>query len=356
MDPSDISLLFFGDEASGPEHAQALAQALRGQQQMGLMGALSGDKVLSNVGNHLLQGVQQQQDLIPKAANMRLQRAMEAEKQKTEQAFRQAQEAHMAKAEAFQQQQLNQSKYAMGPGGVLNTKSGAVTPWAPGEGPPAKGVTATEQEKEWQALGRDTSTYTGRGNLNKENQQRLGNIDRLEAMLGGGDLNAKTPQQVREATTALASVIANGGSSAMGQIEELTPHTLQAKLANAKQFLLNEPQGAEAQDFLRQILETAAREKDVISKQVHSGQVQKLPVYAHLRGKDKTRFNSILKGAGIDPEAIDDAGLEMKLEKAAATATPAAAHPQADAAMQWAKDNPNDPRSKAILQKLGEAP
>lgn len=357
MDPEDISSLFFGDEDQGQAHAQALAQALRGQQQLGLLGAMSGDKVLGNVGNHLLAQVQQQQELIPKAANMRLQRAMEAEKAKRDQTFQQAQMAHMTESDRLDRTRLAQDAFGAvspsqsGPGGMFNKKTGAFTPFTPGAG--ASDGLSKDDEKEFLKFADTISTTRGRGSLQKDNQDRLNSAARLEAMLLGpnGDLINATPQQVREAGTALASLIAKGAMSEH-QISELTPSTLAGQWANLKQKVLNEPQGADAQGFLQNMLETAAREKSVVMKQMRDGQAQGIPAFARLRGKDKGRFDSILKANGFDPEAVDDSGLVKEAKKAAAAAP---AGPNHASAMEWAKANPNDPRAARILQANGGA-
>jgi hypothetical protein len=365
MDPADIAALFYGDEASGPEKAAQLAAALRGDTQLGQLGLLTGDKVLGGVGQSLLQGAQAGQQQLEKAANMRLTKAMEAEKQKTEQQFRQSQEKHMAAQEDMARQQLALGRYQLkdstptSPGYIFDPKTGKATPLldaAPGR--PEKGQSANQAEQEWQAFGKDISTYAGRGSLNRENQTRLGNLERLEALIKAenGGIQNLSPQQLREASTALASAISSGSAS-LGQIEELTPHTMAAKFADFKQKWLNQPSGADAQAFLQNMLETAAREKGVIQKQIHAGQTQKLPLYAPLRGKDAARYNAMLQGAGLNPESFDERGLERAIEKAAAAGGGAAGggglSAQDQAAIDWATKNPSDPRAVKILQMHG---
>lgn len=54
MDPTDIAMLFGTDDEASD--SAALANALRGQEQAGLLGLLTGDKVLGGVGTQLLSG------------------------------------------------------------------------------------------------------------------------------------------------------------------------------------------------------------------------------------------------------------------------------------------------------------
>jgi hypothetical protein len=346
-DPEDISSLFFGDEAAGPARAQALAAALRGKQQLGQLGVLTGDKVLGSVGQQMLRGAQEQQDLIPKAANMRLQRAMEAEKARTEADWRRSQEAHMQQQESIARQQLAQGKYVQGQWGVLNTKTGAVDPYQK----PPKEASPQELEKEWKDLTDSLSTTRGRGNLNKEQQQRLYAGDRIRAIAANPDGSPKDlpPSQMAE-LAAMSAQLAQGSSPTQHAIESMTPSSVGSDASKLQQWLLNEPRGAGQQKFVQLLLDQARREEEVIKPQIRAAQFQAIPNYVHLRGKDKARFEAIAKASGIDPSSIDDAGLERAAQQAAS-----APHPQADAALKWARENPDDARSARILARLGGA-
>lgn len=165
--------------------------------------------------------------------------------------------------------------------------------------------------KDWKDL--TTALSTGaRGSLTKDIQKSLNSAEALQTLLQmpDGSLVNASPQQMREAYTALNNLIAKGGSQAVSQIEHLAPETMASKFASAKQYLLNEPQGANAQEFIKNILDTASREAKLARKQMRAQQLQSLPNYAHLRKTDPARFESILKGVGIDPSGIDENGLE----------------------------------------------
>jgi hypothetical protein len=218
-------------------------------------------------------------------------------------------------------------------------------------------------EKLWKDLTDSLSTYRGRGNLNRDNQASLQRAEALERLFLGpnGDLVAATPQQVREGATALAGVISRGGSQAVSQIDELVPQTMASQWANIKQRLFNNPQDADAQAFVRNMLETAAREKKLVLEQIHKGQIQSLPNYADLRTVDRKRFDTLLKNAGIDPASVDDLGAEITQQPQASPAPPVpaptsvgvAADPESTKALAWARAHPNDPLAPAVLAKLG---
>lgn len=165
--------------------------------------------------------------------------------------------------------------------------------------------------KEWKDFSEKVSTGA-RGSLSKDIQKSLNSAEALQTLLQlpDGQLVNATPQQMREAYTALNNLIAKGGSQAVSQIEHLAPETMASKFASAKQYLLNEPQGANAQEFIKNILDTASREAKLAHKQLRRQQLQGIPNYAHLRKTDPARFESILHNAGIDPASIDENGRE----------------------------------------------
>ncbi len=321
-DPSDILSLLSGTEQTPQQKALAMAQALRGAgggaSDFARLGQLSGDKVLSNFGSGLIADDQQQQHLIGQAQDRGLQRALMAEKAKQEETYRNAMVANNTRQTDLKEKGT-WVREGVGANGnfidrntLTNESRDSGVRAQPKPPPGARGQTEGQAEKEWTDLTNRVSTVSGRGNLNKENQQRVNNAERLEALvLGpGGQIQNLTPQQVREAGTALAALISSGAMSEH-QISELTPSTLSGQWASLKQKVLNEPQGADAQKFLQNMLETAAREKAVVMKQIRAGQMQSLPNYMHLRGKDQARFEGILRGAGIDPAGINEGGLPI---------------------------------------------
>lgn len=165
--------------------------------------------------------------------------------------------------------------------------------------------------KEWKEFSSLLSTGA-RGSLNKDLQRSINSAEALETLLKlpDGRFAEATPQQMHEAYTALNNLISKGGSQAASQIEALVPETLASKWANVKQKVLNEPQSADAKAFIENILDTTSREVKLAQKQLRRQQFQSIPNYAHLRGADKKRFDSILKGVGIDPSTVDETGLE----------------------------------------------
>lgn len=222
----------------------------------------------------------------------------------------------------LQRTEMNKRRYMPdGTGGIYDTWTGTRTAQAPGQAGgasdstplPFAGLKPNQLEDKWKQLqsGISTTGLKGSGKLQAELQDRLFNADRLEALikLPTGEIAPLTPQQVREGATALANLISTKGSAAMGQIDELVPHTMAGEWANIRQKILNEPQGADATSFLQNMLDTAGRERVVTKRELKDLQSQALPGLVGLRKLNKSRYDSMLTGAHLDPSEYDDNGL-----------------------------------------------
>lgn len=285
MGPDDLAALFYGPDDDASAHAQALANALRGQQQAGLLGLLSGDKVLGGVGRQLLEGAQAQQETLPRAATLRLNKAIEAEKAKSEaarlmqeQQFRQAQEAHMQNQDAYQRALLAQGKFVQGPFGVLNTRTGQLDPYAK----PSDGSKDQKQmEEQLGELSKALNRDAGRGSLLPQLQNRLNASERIKAAALNPDGTVKdlTPQLIAELATSTAALLANG-TPGEHAIAALMPKGRGMKTAELTEWLTNNPQGAGQQAYVRAMVDLSNREEETIGEQIRSAQLRQLPRFA----------------------------------------------------------------------------
>lgn len=219
------------------------------------------------------------------------------------------------------------------------------------------GLNANQIEALWSKLNDAVSTTTGRANLNAQSQAAIYKAQALEKLLGVPDLNTITPQQLREAGTALAGLVSRGGSQAVSQIEHVTPESYASRFADFKQKLLNEPQGAEAGKFLQNMLETTKREKDLATEQMRNGQLQHLPRFAGLAKLNPGRYRSMLKAAGIDPDSVDVNGLPVQAPTAAAPTPTSSVHTPEEIAQAKAwlamPEHATDPLRAKIQAILG---
>lgn len=318
MADPDYSGLFFGDDdTEGAARAAALAQALGRQRQLGMLGQLSGDKVLSGVGGQLLEGAQRQEAGLQAAGGQRLRAKMEADKAKAEAAWRAQQDAHQTTQDKQGWARLAQDNYDLrlatpySPGYKINKKTGAVEMLEGGGPGVGSGLNANQEEKLWKEFTDSVSTSHGRSNLAMDLQKRLNASERVKTSLlnPDGTIRNLTPALASEAAINTASLLTNG-TPGEHTIAMLLPKGKSMKIAEIEEWLLDEPQGANQQAYLKGLLDLANREEDTIGHQVRHAQMQGVPNYARkLTGLDKTRYESILRGAGLDPSGIDENGL-----------------------------------------------
>lgn len=146
-DPDIYSLFASDDEATAQEQAAALAAVLRRQREgaafdrgAGNLALMSGDKVLSNFGHAQLtqardgeQLAHVREQMLAQAGGQRLQRAIEAQRAKTEAEWRHAQERHQLSQEELQREQLAQGRWSLSNPGYgqtykVNGRTGDVVP------------------------------------------------------------------------------------------------------------------------------------------------------------------------------------------------------------------------------------
>lgn len=278
----------------------------------GNLGMLSGDKVLGNFGQQMGEDARHRESMEGQQQALMLSRALEAQRQASA-------EEHQREMERQGRMALQQGKFAQGPYGVLNTRTGQLDPYSKESG---AGLKPKDIEEQFDKLTKAVSTTQGRANLNAENQKRLYASERVKAVALGPDGQPMdlTPQQLTELAAASGSLISNG-SPTEHTIQSLLPRGMGLRSAQLQEWLLNEPKGAGQQAFVKMMIDQANREEKLIHGQLKRGQSQALPNFWHLRTVNPDRFEGILRGAGLDPSEYDDRGLLRAMEEAAAAAS-----------------------------------
>lgn len=119
-----------------------------------------------------------------------------------------------------------------------------------------------------------------------------------------------TPQDMYEATIALQQMVAQGHAS-QSEVEHLAPAGLSADAARAMQYFTSKPWDAGQQAWASRILHSAQREADVNRSSILQNLKQKIPQFGDVRQKYAPDYESILKGAGLNPGAFNDQGLPV---------------------------------------------
>lgn len=319
-------------------------------QRLTIAGMLSGDPVIQGYLQHAPQMAMQQQQLEHGAQSFPLQQAME--RQKLANAAPSAQLGGLTPEQAKAKADLEGvSKYAPNPvtGALYNVRTGESGPGAAGG---AGGGYDKRLEPMMKALRDDLDPSISRGGALKANQERLNAADRLLTLavdpLTGGPANL-TPQQMSEVSNSLATLIGGGGSSE-GSRRELTPYTKGRTIAEVLQWVTDNPHGAEQQGFVKQMIDTAKREKEVASNAIRTAQAQRLPIHGQLLRTFPDQAQNALEGYGFAPGTVDMR--TGKYTPKAQAAAPQAPSPEDAAALDWLKANQNHPKAAAVAAKL----
>lgn len=331
-DDSDLYSMLMGDEPTAQEKALAMAQALRGQrrqadvqQQYGLLGQLSGDKVLGGVGKSLLGAAQggyeradSGQKQLSQVAETRLQRALQAQQMAQQKAQHDAQ---LGEQTTYHAGELDLKRRALDQGQwtPFNGKDGEVLEVNHrtgqtrllGQASPEQmtrgGAGGVQQEREWMKLVDKLDPTKGE---NLQNQKRINAAGRLKQLFqdpaGGAEAVRNLDQrEMEELAMGMQNLVSPGGHSA-GEVAGLVPHSIVGNGQKTLEWLLNEPRGANQQAFVQKMAHTVDREEAAARDSLRKSQYAVLPGFSNLSKADRKRFEGVLRGQNLDPSNLDD--------------------------------------------------
>lgn len=318
LDPGDVSALFFGDEQSAPQRAQALAAALRGQQQLGQLGVLTGDKVIGNAGQSLLKGAADQQGILAQAGQQqqqsRLQRALQEQQAKSQvnlEGVRQTGDMETARFKA--QEEMRRLQAELGAKGAQQK--------AAGEAAGKKQMLDMTEGLRKEFMGNPVV---------KEFQAVRTAFDKIKTAATG------TPSPAGDVALLYGymKIVDPGSSVKEGELATASNTT------NVPGQILNMYNKAREGTLL-----SPGMRKDFLG-QAH-GMYQ---AHADRAGQLANQYKAYATKQGAVPEDVvfDLTGDAQPL---GAVAKPAQ-DPEAAKAAAWAQANPNDPRARAILEHL----
>ncbi len=343
--------LIFGDQGDARAKAQAIADALRGQQRdaLALQALTGGPRAAPQIGQALAANAQQELGGLGQAAQARMNQdlhraTLERQQAQTENMLRhqQAQEEHQRNMENLYSRGLGLRGIRYNPNsgnfervaGVPPPATATPPPPPQGQGmpPPAPGPRAPTPavplpspagpgrvpqypplagkmlDKALKELGQDFDPSGGRSGEFGKNQARVNAATRLLQLATdeNGQPKDLNPQQMPELSQALASLISGGGQGAQAQIEHLTPHTLRGNLQGTLQWLTGNPRGADQQAFVANMIETAKREQQVAQQAIEQVRSQRGAKHQRLLRGNPEDARRVLQGFGWDlgPEGL----------------------------------------------------
>ncbi len=181
-------------------------------------------------------------------------------------------------------------------------------------------------------------TFDKDSNLQKLTQQQQ-QIQRGKHTLDS--VSILTPQMFNEIQMDIANAISGGKSAAVSTQNKVEFSTLETEFQGLKQRLTNKPQDIQSPEIKKYIGEVLDRLNDAYSNNMY-GRAQQLA-----KGRSKAY--------GSNPAALEVMNEKVGSYKPAEHKglLKEAVDPKDQAAIQWAQDNPDDPRSAQILKLHG---
>ncbi len=203
-----------------------------------------------------------------------------------------------------------------------------------------------------------------RVNSNPNVKARLTQYQNLDnALKTITDADSLTPQQIMEFQQAVRSNLGIKGTSGVGEREETYFKTAGLNAANWKQFLTGEPAAiAKDSKLLNHFKNLANIEQQNISKQFDKSLGAASAGHASMYSRRADLKADLMDALSAQKEQVGGQGLVspgmispgLVRGPQVGIGTPSAnSHPEASAAEQWARSNPQDPRAQEILKRLG---
>lgn len=124
----------------------------------------------------------------------------------------------------------------------------------------------------------------------------------IEQLAAGINPNQLDSRQITEIARNLDAMLSSGAATISG-MKKLIPESYSKDAASILEYISSRPKGAGQGEFVKRMLETVAREKELAKRQVEKTQGKLLTGYSHLYKKDKDKFNDFLRMNNI-PEDI----------------------------------------------------
>jgi len=154
-------------------------------------------------------------------------------------------------------------------------------------------------------MGKDLDASGARAGQFGVSQQIINRSDRLQALasaLPDGNLDSR---QIEELAIGLNSMLSGSNAGAQEQVKSLVPNTVIGNAKKLQEWLTNEPTGTNQQAFVKRMLDSVQREREVASRQINKVQFARLGKYDDIRKKDPQGWETIVRSNGLDPDEYD---------------------------------------------------
>lgn len=120
----------------------------------------------------------------------------------------------------------------------------------------------------------------------------------IETLARGLDPKDLDSRQITEIARNLDSMLSQGAATISGT-KKLIPTSFAGDVAKISEYITSRPKGAGQQDFVKRMLETVSREKELAKQQIQNTQKKILSGYQHLKENYPERYKRTLEEHGI---------------------------------------------------------
>jgi hypothetical protein len=150
------------------------------------------------------------------------------------------------------------------------------------------------------------------------------------------------------AVTDIAALM-KGGVPDKELIKSNTYNSLSKKFSDVMTFITATPQAANTPAIRQKLIEVVKGLKQIDNKIIQDNLGIEAVVYEPFIKRHPDTWQRLTEAVGKTTQGLSDVPPSVQRQQL----VPAKQHPQAKKMEEWAKNNPNDPRSKEILKRLG---
>lgn len=127
--------------------------------------------------------------------------------------------------------------------------------------------------------------------------------DSIDQMVGSADPNNLDNRQIGELARNLDAMLSSGQAT-IGGMKKLIPETSLGSAAKIEEWLLNQPKGAQQGEFVKRMMDTVHRERDLAGQQIKQTQGKIFGSYKDLQKKHPEKYQELLESHGLVPDDL----------------------------------------------------
>jgi hypothetical protein len=152
----------------------------------------------------------------------------------------------------------------------------------------------------------DPSRLTrGPFSVSKSIMDRSDRLKTLDEYVNAYQQGNADSRQIEELAIGLNALLSGASQGAQHQVEALVPKSAIGNTKKMIEFLTNNPQGTNQQEFVKRMMGTVQNERNTAEAQIKKTRMQRIAQFEDVKEGDTNKFNNILQSWEIDPNEYD---------------------------------------------------